>query len=169
MKEKYTFLHGSRERNLTNLSLDKANKHSPFGPVIYCTTELDVAGCYTGFDGLVYKVTASGFPDRTINLDLTVEEQTSYVREKFISLHNNLNSIAQLNVKDNARDSLDKLSEQWGKETVNQCLSALGIWMIYGHLSGMEVSGLMDKGVQYGLLHHKHILEVTPHEVPEPA
>jgi len=38
------------------------------------------------------------------------------------------------------------------KANVNRALSKSGIWLLYGHLSAMEESGLMDRGVQYAVI-----------------
>lgn len=51
-----------------------------------------------------------------------------------------------------ARDVLDACSALLGKRKRNDFLASQGVWLMHGHVDGVEHSGPCDNGVQFILL-----------------
>ena len=147
------YYHGSKHNSLQSLDISFSSERNPFGPAVYLTKDKLVAGSYTGRDGVIYCVKISGNSDLTINLDEPVEKQS----EKAIDAIKRLSKIhyRETNIfHQNSRDVIHPNNER--RAMANSFLRNRGIWMIYGHLSGMELSGLMDRGVQYAVINNAH-------------
>ena len=144
------FLHGSRCRGIREFELKQADKNTPFGPAVYLTRDMLVASCYSRQEGSIYHVKYVGDSRRVINLDKIVGEQTEEAKQRILKL-------SKIHYKDanilrlNAHEAIYR-DEESSKAPINAFLRTAGIGMIYGHLSGMENSGLKDRGIQYAVL-----------------
>lgn len=138
-----TYYHGSKDATYASLSINWS-KDNPFGAGIYLTREPIVANCY---GGAIYEVESIRSSNFTINLNGTFRSQTVEAREAI------LKTVKVLGLDfDRAGDAKVRgLIHPFECNTadVNRSLAAQGIWMVYGTLSGMEVSGLQDRGIQF--------------------
>ncbi len=138
-----TFYHGSTDATYSSLNINWSIDN-PFGAGIYLTCEPIVASCY---GRAIYEVEGLRSSNFTINLDGSFRSQTIEAREAI------LKTVKALGL-DFARAGDVKVRGlihpfECNTADVNRFLAAHGIWMVYGTLSGMEASGLMDRGIQY--------------------
>lgn len=143
------YYHGSRKSKILQLKINRAH-NNPFGPAIYLTKDPTVANCYYREGGSIYEVNIFGNTQFTIDLDKSFIDQSAEAKEAIIRTLKALNLYVDSCPSTNARDFI----HPYGclKSDINDVLSENGIWLLYGHLSGMEVSGLMDRGVQFAVI-----------------
>ena len=144
-----TYYHGSRKSGITRLMVNKAHGN-PFGPAVYLTKDPMVADCYFRDGGAIYEVKLSGNVQFTVNLDIALGGQTTETKEAIFRVLKSLDLPFDKITSKTARDLIHPYG--CNKTEVNDALMLNGIWMLYGHLSGIEVSGLMDRGVQFAVI-----------------
>lgn len=142
------FYHGSKTANIKQLEIMRFQRN-PFGSAIYLTKEPIVADCYHRDGGAIYEVVIKGNIQFTINLDVSFAEQSAEVKAAIIQSLKNLGLYEKKSGETNARDYIHCHNT---RDIVNGELVRNGVWMIYGHLDGMELSGLQDRGVQYAVI-----------------
>lgn len=149
-----TYYHGSERSNITRLKIDR-QKSNPFGPAVYLTKDPLVADCYCRHGGAIYEVKLSGNMQFTINLDKSYSEQTIEAKEAILKslkfLSQNTDSCHSINARDFIHPYGCSLFD------VNDALVKNDIWLLYGHLSGMEISGLMDRGIQFAVMNESSL------------
>lgn len=138
-----TFYHGSKDGTYSSLNINWSIDN-PFGAGIYLTREPIVASCY---GSSIYEVEGLRSSNFTINLNGSFRSQTVEAREAILKTVKalGLNFARACDVK--VRGLIHPF--ECNTVDVNRLLAAQGIWMVYGTLSGMEVSGLKDRGIQY--------------------
>lgn len=144
------FFHGSTHTGLYVLDPIKSDRNNPFGPAVYLTKDLDVAECYSRGIGAIYEVAALGDLESAVNLDLPFADQLLPAKQalsKYFSRQ--LRGVAE---QSPAPIRYVVHPPDADKAEINGALAESGVWMIYGHLAGNEVSGKMDRGVQYAVL-----------------
>lgn len=161
--DQMTFYHGTTLRDLDYLDVEKCSESSPFGRAIYLTTDPIVADCYSGKDGWIFEVAVLGDWGYTVNFDAPISEQTPKVRGILEAAP--IGATRSVNGFQSCRDLLHQ--DYLTRERVNAFLRESGIWMLYGHLSGMESSGLMDRGIQYAVIDSDKVEIVRAHEIQE--
>ncbi len=148
------FYHGSKEYRLNSISRDFATCCAAFGPVIYLSSEYRVAECY----GNVHLIKLLGDPEKTIDYNKPISSQTRHARNAIHSLF--MNFKWDYDCSENSRDEVERLGRVYGMKTIFDCLYTLNIWMVYGKLTGIEGSGLRDRGIQYGIIDSRRISSV---------
>lgn len=143
-----TFYHGSKTPKIKQLEVRQL-KGNPFGTAIYLTKEPIVADCYCRDGGAIYEVEIKGNIQFTINLDVSFSEQSAEAKSVIIR---SLKDLGLYQKKSGAINARDFIHCHDTRDIVNGGLARNGIWMIYGHLNGMELSGLQDRGVQYAVI-----------------
>lgn len=143
------YYHGSRKSKISQLKVNRVHDN-PFGPAIYLTKDPMVADCYYREGGAIYEVNIFGNTQLTIDLDKSFIDQSTEAKEAIIRTLKTLNLSVGNCPSINARDFIHPYG--CSKSDINDALSQNGIWLLYGHLSGMEVSGLMDRGVQLAVI-----------------
>lgn len=155
--------HGSVLPDLTSLKIAFAQNDTPFGPGVYLTEDLLVAGCYHYRKGKIYEVEVRGNRSYVINLDEPFKKQTFEARSSIVKLlHLAKCEIPSKDTLD-ARDIIEMTISKFTKKERNLHLAQLGIWMIFGTLHAMETSGLSDRGIQYVILEDTAIISVKPY------
>lgn len=152
-------LHGSAVHGITALDLKRARDESPFGPAAYLTDDADVAGCYTGSDGLIYRVRVRGDAGGVLDLDRAFDQQSNLVKRAVLSLTGQAGRSGEGCV--DVRDLIDGPLQVLGKRERNARLVSMGVWLIRGHVSPMEHGGRCDRGVQFAVLSAMN-LEMLP-------
>ena len=147
------YFHGSRINDITQLII-QPNNHCAFGPAIYLSEEESTAAYYTREGGAMYTVKVAGNEAFTINLDLSYAEQTPEAKRAIINSLDAMSAKRTVTRSKNIREIIHWDSTRAGE--LNTALSHNGIWLVYGHLSGMEYSGSQDKGVHYAVLNEAH-------------
>lgn len=152
---RYLF-HGSRVKNIQQLKASAYSHDSAHRIAVYLTESLDVASCY---GNEIYTVELLGDP--TLSLDTTKvlsHKKKSQVLEAMLSIDPDI-SIDSLNRQSSADEIFDEVRGHlrvelglYDTSLINGALLECGIWMIYGYMHPMAVSGLMDRGIQYALL-----------------
>lgn len=143
------YYHGSTVPCIRKLKIDW-DINSPFGPAIYLTREPIVADCYYRPGGAIYVVALCGNPNFTLNLDASFQSQTVEAREAVLKSIKELGFSVAVKENSRIRDLIHPVSSD--RPLVNRTLAKHGIWMIYGHLSAYEYSGLQDRGIQYAVI-----------------
>lgn len=144
-----TYYHGSRKSKISQLKINRADDN-PFGPAVYLTKDPMVADCYHREGGAIYEVNILGNTQFTIDLDKSFIDQSAEAIYAILRSLKSLNQSVDICPSTNARDFIHPYG--CSKSDINDALSQNGIWLLYGHLSGMEVSGLMDRGVQFAVI-----------------
>lgn len=152
------YYHGSKHLDLQYLDIAFASERNPFGPAIYLTKDEAVADCYSRNSGAIYRVRINGDNDCVINLDEKVRSQPKKAIAAIQQLSKRQDKKIDI-LDQNARDVIHPDYER--RAMANVFLKDQGIWMLYGHLGGMELSGLMDRGVQYAVINNAHISIVS--------
>lgn len=159
--------HGSERRDPALL------KPSPcataFGPGLYLTADWRTTDFYArGAEGTIHIVDVMGDPAWTLDLDAQLAA-ASQVAQRIIDQGRRwLSASAPLDPERPAREALHWAVGSGREPVVNPCLARLGLWMVYGTLSGMEQSGAMDVGVQYCVIRDGHVKPVTAIPVSDP-
>ena len=143
------YYHGSKTVGITKLKINRV-VDNPFGPAVYLTKDPVVADCYVRSSGVIYEVRIKGNMQFVINLDKSFRKQTTEAKEVITKTIKSLN----MSFYDVTSYSIRELLHQndCSKTEVNNNLARFGIWLLYGRLSAMEESGLMDRGVQYAVI-----------------
>lgn len=147
--------HGSKLLGLSVLRVACAEEGAPFGPAVYLTDNINVAQAYTGREGRVYAVEMRGGErDGIVDMGLAWEVASPRL---FRLMLNTFGADDLPGYGRSAREVLDGLLEEnggrWSRQGRREVLLGAGIWMLRGELNGNEISGLMDRGVQYACLH----------------
>ncbi|UUA75216.1 hypothetical protein [Cellvibrio sp. QJXJ] len=140
------YYHGSEGATYPSLRINWSIDN-PFGPAIYLTREPIVANCYGGAIYVVEFIRNSNF---TINLNGSFRSQTVEAREAILRIGKELGFNFDSAGKVQARGLIHPF--ECNTAEVNRLLADQGIWMVYGTLSGMECSGLRDRGIQYAVI-----------------
>lgn len=143
------YYHGSRKPKISQLKVNRSHDN-PFGPAVYLTKDPIVADCYHREGGAIYEVNILGDTQFTINLDESFIDQSAEAKKVIYRSLKSLNQPIDISPSTNARDFIHPYGSSISD--INEALSQNGIWLLYGHLSGMEVSGLMDRGVQFAVI-----------------
>lgn len=143
------YYHGSRKSKLSQLKINRVDDN-PFGPAVYLTKDPMVANCYCREGGAIYEVNISGNTLLTIDLDKSFIDQSDEAKEAILRSLKSLNQSVDICPSTNARDFIHP--DGYSRLDINDALFKNGIWLLYGHLSGMELSGLMDRGVQFAVI-----------------
>lgn len=146
--------HGSKHSSLQSLDISFSSERHPFSPAVYLTKDKVVAGCYAQKDGVIYCVRIFGDSKFIINLDGQVTDQSEEAIDairRLSKIHYRKTDIFHRN----ARDVIHPYNAC--RAMANAFLRNRGIWMIYGHLSGIEICAPMDRGIQYAVINNKHI------------
>lgn len=153
-----TFFHGSPIDSLSTLNINRQNDN-PFGHAVYLSKDIDVARCYTGSsNGRVYTVRLNGDPSLAINLDASFAHQHSSSKRaicrtlRHFSIH--LNPLSNEDMRGVIHSPYLSHTD---KNVINNHLCQHGIWLLYGRLDPMEMSGRMDKGIQYAVIDESFI------------
>lgn len=149
--------HGSSKPTIDHLDAEFSCEDNPFGPAIYLTEDLCVAGCYAQQRGCIYEVELQGDPRYTICLDQSLEDQTAEVIAAISTLLRHVGHRTPPVPHNNARETIDLADPEIGKRERNRMLRSLGIWLLYGSLNGHEMNGFCDRGVQFAVLHESVI------------
>ena len=155
----YTLFHGSRVQDLKNLSIDYASSRLEFGPAIYCSADRSVAQA-NAVGGALYLVEAAGPAAGVVNPASTLRRHPGAAQRRLERLVRNF--CQPLDVDAPLDEWLFHLKDRVGDRTINHAMVAAGIWLLAGPMHGQSCSGLVDRGIQYRILHDKYILSVTP-------
>lgn len=145
--------HGTSIGNINSLDINHCSDCSPFGRAIYLTEDPAVADCYVRKSGCLFQVAIDGDWNRVLDFDNTFDQQTTQVQDV-------LRKLATMRVQGRqANESVRGLvhPHALSREPINDFLRSKGIWLIRGRLSAMEVSGLMDRGIQYAVLCNENV------------
>lgn len=148
--------HGSPHAGLTALTPLHASSICCFGPAVYLTDDLAVAGCYTRRSGSVYTVHLHGEPDCALDLNRPCGGQGQRLLGKVAWACRHVRQPFDPSIV--ARDIIHPPACDMA--AVNQALKIAGVWMIFGRLDLYEVSGLMDRGIQYAVVDEDRITVV---------
>lgn len=148
--------HGSRVKNITQLRVSSYCHDSAHRDAVYLTESLNVASCY---GAEIYTVELLGDPALTLDVSGRLnQDMRSRVIEAMLSIDPDLD-IDILNAAKSADSIFDQVQIHFREELhlndtslINRALLEHDIWMIFGKMHPMAVSGLMDRGVQYALL-----------------
>ncbi len=103
--------------------------------------------------GSTYRVSLLGNPLGVIDLDGPWAKQSHLVVAVGVRLYR-LAKIPMPNAvfEMSARDVVDACSASLGKRKRNDFLASQGVWLMRGHVDGVEHAGPRDNGVQFILL-----------------
>ena len=65
-----------------------------------------------------------------------------------------------------ARSIIEAADFSLGRQGRNALLREKGIWLLHGELSGMEQSGMCDRGIQYAVINDAAIVDCKPLNPP---
>jgi len=158
------FFHGSKNLSLAQLDWRFSYPRRPFGPAIYLTQDKLVATMYANGVGTIYCVRLNGPLDHTVNLDLSVGEQSVVARDAIARL-------CRIQYRDTdiqdlrSRDAIYRDPDKGAM--ANTFLRNRGIWMVYGCLHPLDHSGVLDRGIQYAVLENECaniVKQLSPHD-----
>lgn len=151
-------LHGTPGAAFERFDLFRADDRCPFGPAIYLTADILVAGCYERQGGRICEVEIKGPAGGVLDLDLNMSRQHVTAARVVDAMLAGLNLGRSRAI--NAREVIELADERLGKRHRNRLLASLGVWMLHGHVSAWENSGLQDRGRQYAVLDTACVLQV---------
>lgn len=157
--------HGSSNATIKCLSAYKGSDRCPFGPALYLTADRMVAACYVGGTGAIYEVEISGNEHLTIALNLGLQNQTDKAKSAIQCLLEAANN-PRLSETWDARSIIEAADFSLGRQGRNALLREKGIWLLHGELSGMEQSGMCDRGIQYAVINDAAIVDCKPLNPP---
>lgn len=150
--------HGTTKQIQGRLTARVSDEGWPFGPAIYTSADAEIARCYAGYRGKLYRLKLLGNPELCIDLDAPWQRQSVLARQVMLRLLSTV-GVDRGQLPKDARGVIDLAVDPHGKRWRNDFLRENGIWMIHGHLDQTERSGRRDQGRQYAVLDDAAIVE----------
>jgi hypothetical protein len=116
----------------------------------------------------IFEVTLSGNEQFTIDLDISVRNQSVIAREALKKVATQMNWCSSINKDMSAADFIFQNPMMNDNALTVAALKEHGIWLLYGELHPSIKSGYQDKGIQYAVIDDQCVTiskQVSPHDI----